>query len=100
MKMTNAILLFIWGCGEPKRTGEASEQTISTTDDTGQSTDDQPADLDGDGYGDNDCDDSDASIYPGASEIPNDDIDQDCNGYDLKSLCEDICGSCVRWGMR
>ena len=59
MKMTNAILLFIWGCGEPKRTGEASEQTISTTDDTGQSTDDQPADLDGDGYGDNDCDDSD-----------------------------------------
>jgi len=59
------------------------------------------ADTDGDGYGDpsntvtscsapsgyisdnTDCDDSDASIYPGAEETPNDGIDQDCNGTDL-----------------
>lgn len=46
------------------------------------------ADDDNDGhfhpdYGGDDCDDDDATRYPGASEVPNDNIDQDCDGNDL-----------------
>jgi len=41
-------------------------------------------DADGDGFpADEDCDDGDASIFPGATEIVADAIDQDCSGADL-----------------
>jgi len=41
-------------------------------------------DLDGDGFGaGSDCDDEDPTVYPGAREVRNDRVDQDCNGYDL-----------------
>lgn len=41
-------------------------------------------DQDSDGFPlGEDCNDNDQSIYPGASEVKFDGVDQDCNGYDL-----------------
>jgi hypothetical protein len=43
-----------------------------------------PTDADGDGYpSTSDCNDSNASIHPGAAEVCGDGIDQDCSGADL-----------------
>jgi hypothetical protein len=50
-------------------------------------------DADADGsydadHGGDDCDDTDASVYPGAPEIAGDGIDQDCDGVDLVSTSD------------
>jgi subtilisin family serine protease len=43
-----------------------------------------PMDADNDGFNsDAECDDHNAAVYPGAPEIKQDGIDQDCNGFDL-----------------
>ncbi len=46
-------------------------------------------DLDGDGVRSSfDCDDGDASVYPGAEDVCADGIDQDCNGQDNEDCLE------------
>jgi hypothetical protein len=49
---------------------------------------DQHFDQDGDGYdvSDGDCDDGDAAVHPGASEVPYDGVDDDCDGADLTDV--------------
>ena len=47
-------------------------------------------DADGDGFSeaDGDCDDTNADVFPGAEDIPNDGVDQDCDGADGGDLTD------------
>jgi len=59
-------------------------------------------DQDGDGYedalcGGSDCDDSDGDINPGATEVCDDDIDQDCSGADAVCTSDECTSGNTRY---
>lgn len=70
------LALLIAGCPGNEPPDDVGDDDVSGDDDTGE-----PTDVDGDGYaGDEDCDDSDPSVYPGAHEDPCNGHDDDCDG--------------------
>jgi hypothetical protein len=81
------LLSFLVACNGDKPTDDTSAPLNDTGDDpveTGTEDDTGtpvlPTDIDGDGYTDDeDCDDANPAIYPGADEYCND-VDNDCDG--------------------
>ena len=58
-------------------------------------SDDGECDDTGESYDATDCHDGNPAVYPGAFEIPNDGIDQDCNGLGAINCFEDSDGDGV-----
>jgi hypothetical protein len=79
----------------PCLTGETCDETADACLDAC----DVDADRDDDGYdavecAGTDCDDSDPDVHPGATEVPGDEADQDCDGHEL--CFEDLDGDGYR----
>jgi hypothetical protein len=81
------LLLGTWGCpadDDDSGDDDTTVQDDDDDDDSGADDDDSSAvDADGDGYTvEEDCDDANADVHPGAEEICDDIPDNDCDGID------------------
>jgi hypothetical protein len=78
------------GKGESVDCGAGHDTAISDDADTRISCEEIEGDADGDGVRrPADCDDTNPAIHPGATDIPDDRIDQDCSGADATNLDRD-----------
>jgi hypothetical protein len=74
----------------PDKCAEDTDVADTDTDTDTDSDTDPPVDADGDTYSVLvDCNDDDASVHPGAIEVPDDGVDQDCSGADLVTVDSD-----------
>src|SRR3990167_776653 len=78
------------GCDDT-RTHSGSDGDSDTTIDCSDPDNYGRCDFDEDGFqGDEECDDFDPTVYPGAPEIPYDGVDQNCDGLDLTDVDGEI----------
>ena len=84
------LILWLVGCSGDEGSVDSGECDSGTSTETGTDTQSPSVDADNDGYPyGEDCNDQNADVYPGATEIPYDSIDQDCDGDDLIDVDED-----------
>jgi hypothetical protein len=82
------------GKGEQVDCGSGLDTAISDDADTRTSCEEIEGDADGDGVRrPADCNDTNPAIHPGAVDVPDDGIDQDCSGGDATNLDADGDGS-------
>jgi len=82
------------GRGEQVDCGSGNDTAISDDADTRSSCEEIEGDADGDGVRrPADCNDANPGIRPGASDTPDDGVDQDCSGTDASNLDRDGDGS-------
>ena len=81
---------WIWGGRGGEALGVHSRTGCTADQDADGLCDGTDPDQDGDGYTvPTDCDDTNADVHPGADEVVDDGIDQDCNGFDTVTCWTD-----------